>query len=93
MRAARLTGERYRDECLHMGLHGSKPAFKSCFWRYRQRLYGLGPSAIHGPPRGTHPPPANLSSGASYRVYMSCDGVLNNLLSWPPPNHYAPGDL
>jgi len=24
---------------------------------------------------------------------MSPDGVLNNVLSWGPPNNYMPGDL
>ena len=87
------TGTTYADECLLAGLRRSKPAFKRCFWRLRQRLNGLDDASIAGPPRNSRAVRANLSSGASYRVYMSREGILNNLLSWKSPNNYRPGDL
>ena len=87
------TGTTYADECLKAGLRRSKPAFKRCFWRLRQRLNGLDDASIGGPPRNSRAVHANMSSGASYRVYMSRDGILNNLLSWKAPNNYRPGDL
>lgn len=33
------------------------------------------------------------ASHARYRVYLSADGILNNLLAWKPPNDYRVGDL
>ena len=87
------TGATYADECLLAGLRRSKPAFKRCFWRLRQRLNGLKDASIAGPPRHSRAVCANLSSGASYRVHMSREGILNNLLSWKAPNDYRPGDL
>ena len=87
------TGATYADECLLAGLRRSKPAFKRCFWRLRQRLNGLNDASIAGPPRHSRAVCANLSSGASYRVHMSREGILNNLLSWKAPNDYRPGDL
>ena len=87
-------GITYKDECFAAGIRRNKGSFRRCFWRFRKTIHGLRyPVDIHGPPRGSRSPKPNLSSGAAYRVYMSSDGILNNLLSWPPPNNYQRGDL
>eukprot|EP00307_Rebecca_sp_RCC1486_P009646 CAMPEP_0119418700 /NCGR_PEP_ID=MMETSP1335-20130426/18937_1 /TAXON_ID=259385 /ORGANISM="Chrysoculter rhomboideus, Strain RCC1486" /LENGTH=191 /DNA_ID=CAMNT_0007443965 /DNA_START=81 /DNA_END=656 /DNA_ORIENTATION=+ len=86
-------GVKYNNECMRAGIHGSKGAFRQCFWRFRQKLHGLTKDQIDGPRRGSHPMPPNLTSRASFRVHLSSAGVFNNLLSWKPPNDYRQGDL
>ena len=87
-------GITYKDECFAAGIRRDKGSFRRCFWRFRKTIHGLRyPADINGPPRGSRSPKPNMSSGAAYRVYMSSDGILNNLLSWPPPNDYQRGDL
>lgn len=86
-------GIRYQNECLIAGLRRSKNGFRRCFWKFRKALHGLQDADIDGPPRGSRAVAPNTSSGASYRVYLSRDGVINNLLSWKAPNNYLPGDL
>jgi hypothetical protein len=84
----------YRDECFHAGVTGSKGKFKRCMWRMRKLHDGFPEAWIDGPPRKARPAQrANWTSGATYRVYMSNEGVMNNLLDWNGPNRYQPGDL
>lgn len=87
-------GVAYKDECFHAGLHRSKGAFKRCFWRMRTMHEGFATAWIDGPPRAVNRlQRPNMTSGASYRVYMSNEGIMNNLLDWKGPNRYRPGDL
>jgi len=78
---------------MRAGIKGSKGAFRKCFFDFRQRLHGLSAADVDGPPRGSRPIPANVSSNAPFRVHMSRAGVLNNILSWKAPNDYRNGDL
>ena len=84
----------YRNECFNAGLRGSKPQFKQCFWKMRKRHEGFPEAWADGPPRIARAPQhPNWASNASYRAYMSSEGIMNNLIASHGPNGYRPGDL